>query len=455
MSERRGLRPDPAQLAEVEPLEAGVDAHPRPVAHGVLEPDRGAVDEDQLDLRVGHPERLDRVLHGRRSRERMLDAAAAPRGWQKIVQLRVEPEESVLHRASSRGYFELTRMEFDPPQAAPPLVAPIDGSSLAEQAADRQELRIVSYNVRYFGHAAARARQHRAARSARIARALADARPARRRDLPAGGRDHLAALADCPRPPRGRGDDPARVVHGGASSEAFRCARASPSPTTAFYFRAHAYSSAASVALHHRARGPGEPPHGCRSTAQRRIARTTSPTTTWCASRTASRAASAPTCASADPPGRPLHVFNTHLCLPTPFAREFWTRKEKMGFGVNQLHEARTLCDLRLAPRAGASPSWSAATSTRRRARRSTASSPRRRHFQRRAGGARADRPPTTRAASRPPGFMRLRMHLDHLFSQRGALARPGGDVRGRRPQSQFAGLSDHVPLIGRFTLAG
>src|SRR5438067_6615756 len=34
--------------------------------------------------------------------------------------------------------------------------------------------------------------------------------------------------------------------------------------------------------------------------------------------------------------GRPLHVFNTHLSLPTPFAKEFWTGPERIGFGINQ-----------------------------------------------------------------------------------------------------------------------
>ena len=49
-------------------------------------------------------------------------------------------------------------------------------------------------------------------------------------------------------------------------------------------------------------------------------------------------------------------------------------------------------------------------------------------------------------------GFMRLRMHLDHVFfgNSMRCLDLEGtarfGDRRG-----SFAGLSDHVPLIGRF----
>src|SRR5256712_3650198 len=41
------------------------------------------------------------------------------------------------------------------------------------------------------------------------------------------------------------------------------------------------------------------------------------------------------------PGGKPFHIFNTHLSLPTPFAKEFWTTRKKMGFGINQLHEAK------------------------------------------------------------------------------------------------------------------
>jgi endonuclease/exonuclease/phosphatase family metal-dependent hydrolase len=36
-------------------------------------------------------------------------------------------------------------------------------------------------------------------------------------------------------------------------------------------------------------------------------------------------------------------VFNTHLSLPTFWAREYWARDEKMGFGQNQLEEARAV----------------------------------------------------------------------------------------------------------------
>src|SRR5262249_6342725 len=41
--------------------------------------------------------------------------------------------------------------------------------------------------------------------------------------------------------------------------------------------------------------------------------------------------------------GKHLDLVNTHLSLPSPFARQFWASPNKMGFGPNQLKEAETL----------------------------------------------------------------------------------------------------------------
>jgi len=144
----------------------------------------------------------------------------------------------------------------------------------------------------------------------------------------------------------------------------------------------------------------------------------------------------------------PLHVFNTHLSLPTPFARGFWTRRARMGWGVNQLHEAHTLAayvhrhsrgepfvvcgDFNASP---GSPVF---------------------HYLTGAAGFRcaeselglvdgsSELYPTA-------GFMRMRMHLDHIFYGNGVrfLDLDGTAPYGDRA-SRFAGLSDHVPLIGR-----
>jgi endonuclease/exonuclease/phosphatase family metal-dependent hydrolase len=154
----------------------------------------------------------------------------------------------------------------------------------------------------------------------------------------------------------------------------------------------------------------------------------------------------------ADDRGRPLHVFNTHLSLPTPFARQFWSERDKLGFGQNQVREAETLSSF-VARHAADDPfllcgdfnsppfspvfrrlSDSGLTSAQQILNQLHPEDPR--HF------------PTA-------GFMRLRMHLDHLFS--------GGPVswidldetrRFGDREGPFHGLSDHVPLIGRFALA-
>jgi len=151
----------------------------------------------------------------------------------------------------------------------------------------------------------------------------------------------------------------------------------------------------------------------------------------------------------ADRWGRRLHVFNTHLSLPTPFARAFWTSRARMGWGVNQLHEARTLAAF-VHRHARGEPfvvcgDFNAAPD-----------SPVFRYLTESAGFRCAERDlglfDGAQVASYPTaGFMRMRMHLDHIFYGNGVRfldlegTAPFGDRAGR-----FAGLSDHVPLIGR-----
>ncbi len=153
-----------------------------------------------------------------------------------------------------------------------------------------------------------------------------------------------------------------------------------------------------------------------------------------------------------DPHGRRFHVFNTHMSLPTPFVRDFWGRGGKMGFGPNQLAEAHALAtfvskhadghpfviggDFNTAP---FSPVFQYLVDE------VGLDSAQLRLGQLNPGDPRAF--PTA-------GFMRLRMHLDHLFAGGGVRwldvesTRPFGD-----PKGPFHGLSDHVPLIARFEL--
>jgi len=149
-------------------------------------------------------------------------------------------------------------------------------------------------------------------------------------------------------------------------------------------------------------------------------------------------------------PSGPFHVFNTHLSLPTPFAREFWSERRRMGWGPNQLHEARTL-----------------AAFVQRHARRepfiicgdfnSAPGSPVFRYLTGEAGFTSAQASlgildPVDPRSFPTAGFMRLRMHLDHVFFGNGVdcLDLDGTSRFGDR-KGAFAGLSDHVPLIGRF----
>ncbi len=152
-----------------------------------------------------------------------------------------------------------------------------------------------------------------------------------------------------------------------------------------------------------------------------------------------------------DPLGKPLHLFNTHLSLPTPFARAFWTERDKMGYGVNQLHEARTLGAF-VKRHINDQPYVVCGDFN------SPPGSPVYRHLTEEVGmtGVQEALGQIDGSARGFPtaGFLRLRMHLDHFFSGGGV---HWLDLAGTQPfgdqSSPFAGKSDHVPLIGRFEL--
>ena len=149
------------------------------------------------------------------------------------------------------------------------------------------------------------------------------------------------------------------------------------------------------------------------------------------------------------PGGRAFHVFNTHLSLPTPFAREFWTSKAKMGFGINQLHEARTLVAF-INRHAGGDPFIVCGDFN------SPPGSPVYRFITEDGGllGVQRLLGQTDGSPRGFPtaGFMNLRMHLDHLFSSPAVRwIDLDGTCRFGDKTSPFFGKSDHMPLIGRF----
>lgn len=150
--------------------------------------------------------------------------------------------------------------------------------------------------------------------------------------------------------------------------------------------------------------------------------------------------------------GQAFHIYNTHLSLPTPFTKEFWSTKDKMGSGVNQVHEARKLAVYTHAHAHG-EPFIVCGDFN------SPPSSPVFRYLTSEAHLTCAQTAvgqinPMLSRGFPTAGFMRLRMHLDHLFSSEGIRwvdteeTRPFGDITSR-----FHGLSDHVPLVGRFAL--
>ena len=150
--------------------------------------------------------------------------------------------------------------------------------------------------------------------------------------------------------------------------------------------------------------------------------------------------------------GKRLHVFNTHFSLPSPFVREFWERKERMGWGPNQLQEARTLAAF-VKRLAGHEPFLVCGDFN------SPPTSPVYRFLTEEAGfgGAQEALGQIDARVLRgfpTAGFLRLRMHLDHLFAGNGLhwLDLDGTLPFGARA-SPFRGLSDHVPLLARFKL--
>ncbi len=307
-------------------------------------------------------------------------------------------------------------------------------------------LRLVSYNVRYFGHAL---------------KGLASTRRSQRRI--AGG---LAALD----PPadvvclqeietislrsrvafRGRG--PRETQLAAFMRELEGAWRGRPSPYEGFYFRAHVNRvrnidiTTTGLAIlvrrsrlrvqRHNVEAPQAITHPWverfRDRKQTRI----------CAHM-----------ALETPAGQHLHVFNTHLSLPTPFTKGFWSEPLRMGWGPNQEAEARSLAAF-VRRRAGGEPFIVCGDFN------SAPGSPVYRYLTGEAGFHSAQETlgqcdPGFPAAFPTAGFLRLRMHLDHVFYGNGVAfidlegTLPFGDRGGA-----FVGLSDHVPLIGRFRCA-
>jgi endonuclease/exonuclease/phosphatase family metal-dependent hydrolase len=307
-------------------------------------------------------------------------------------------------------------------------------------------LRILSYNVRYFGHALRGLASTRGSKRG-IAQALAALDPVA--DIVCLQEVETISLRSRLAFRKSHAEETQLEAFMGELEQAFET-RPPPFPYDAFYFRAHVNRLAGRVLqsmglaiLVHRYRikidrHNSESPHNI----------------TWHHVLRWKDRKQTRICAHmrlVGPGGKPFHIFNTHLSLPTPFAKTFWTTREKMGFGVNQLHEAKTL--LAFIQRHAAGEPFIVCGDFN-----SPPGSPVYRYLTEDAGLCGVQK--TLGQINAEPhafptaGFMNLRMHLDHLFS--------GGPLRwldladtcrfGDKA-SPFFGKSDHVPLIGRFEL--
>ena len=151
--------------------------------------------------------------------------------------------------------------------------------------------------------------------------------------------------------------------------------------------------------------------------------------------------------------GFTFDVFNTHLSLPSVFTREFWTSDARMGFAPNQLAEAKTLADF--VEREKRSSSFIVVGDFN-----SLPGSPVDRYLREERGFVDAflkvrGLSPTEARGFATAGFLNLRMHLDHVYSCEGLEWLDFDETRAFREQGAFDGLSDHVPLIARVRVPG
>ena len=147
--------------------------------------------------------------------------------------------------------------------------------------------------------------------------------------------------------------------------------------------------------------------------------------------------------------GLRFDVFNTHLSLPSFLSKAFWTGDARMGFGKNQVVEAEEV--LAFVERAKKSDNFLIVGDFN-----SLPGSPVDRLLREEGGLVDAFRAiagdPSDLEAREfgTAGFLNLRMHLDHVYSSRSTRWLDFAGTERFGGGGDFAGLSDHVPLIGR-----
>lgn len=148
-----------------------------------------------------------------------------------------------------------------------------------------------------------------------------------------------------------------------------------------------------------------------------------------------------------------VDFFNTHLSLPQAFTKRFWQQKDKMGHGENQLAEIEALLGFIDAHRGSGglvlAGDFNAAPGSPVIERVSSAGL---RH-------ALSDLHGLDEAGLKAfptAGFMHLRMHIDHAFTSPELVFHELHETFpfGKR-EGHFWGLSDHMPLVGSVTRKG
>jgi endonuclease/exonuclease/phosphatase family metal-dependent hydrolase len=331
------------------------------------------------------------------------------------------------------------------PLAAPMARTPDPGGKRAQASAlahGHAPLRVMTYNVRYFGHPT-RGLASTGAAFSRIATSLARLDPTP--DLVCLQEVETQSL---------RSTTINRLLHPAETQldrvvdelHAALAAASKPDKYTAYYFPAHTYRLTSKTNIyttglaviardtfhiaHHNAKKPHDITHRqrVRNLKQTRI------------------------CAHVSfehDDGYTFDVFNTHLSLPSMFSREFWTGDARMGFGPNQLIEAKTLADF--VDREKRSEFFIVVGDFN-----SLPGSPVDRYLRDERGFVEAFSQVANFSERQSrgfptAGFLNLRMHIDHVYSSRRL---EWLDFEGTRPFGEdgaFAGLSDHVPLIARF----
>ena len=302
-------------------------------------------------------------------------------------------------------------------------------------------LRVMTYNVRYFGHAT-RGIASTGAAITRIAASLASLDPLP--DLVCLQEVETQSIRSSAMSPRWHPDE-TQLDRLMTELHAALAARKKPDVYTAFYFPAHRYRLTEKTNIYttglaviasgsfridyHNADQPEDITHrrGVRNLKQTRI----------CAHVSFQHRS-----------GHTIDVFNTHLSLPGLFYREFWTSEARMGFGPNQLQEARLLADFVERERRSEHVIIVGDFN-------SLPGSPVDRYLCEQRGlvdaFSRVHKLGVTESRAWPTaGFLNLRMHLDHVYS---SPKFEWLDFEASHPfghRGAFDGLSDHVPLIAR-----